>query len=1047
VALVLVAHDPGPWFEDCLASIAAQRYEQLATLVVDAGGGDDLERRVAAVLPAAHVVHPPDVEGFGSAANVALTAVTGAAFILLCHDDVRLDPGAVQQLVAEAYRSNAGIVGPKLVDWDHPERLTQVGMGSDKFGAQVPFVEPGEIDQEQHDSVRDVFVVPGAVTLIRADLFSELGGFDDGIVGFGDDLDLCWRAQAVGARVVLAPSARAAHRERTARTTPAATYDAIALRHRIRTVLVAGRAPRRWGVTLQFAVLTLIQIVAALVLGRVRRARSLAGAWTWNVRRHGQIRARRKALRSIRHVSDGDIRRRQQRGSYELVAFVRGRVGANEDRLEAMAGTAKGAAASARTPGARFSVVAWVVVVAVFIVGSRDLLVNGVPAIGGLWAFPSSPGTLADLTLSNYRRVGLGLEGAGPSVLGALALSGYGVAGALGLLRQVLILGLLPLGAIGMWRLARPIGSRRSRVAALLVFVVIPVPYNALGEGRWGALALWAAMPWLVQHLAAASRVAPFGDLGGEPGPGADARPFVHHLLVVGMQTALVALLVPQAPAWLVAVALLLALGGLVAGQIAGAVRMIGVGLGGAIVAIALHFPWALAFNQAQLSLFTGVTSLGGTRLEWGQIVRFDTGPLGGGVFGWMILPAPMLALLIGRSWRLGWAARGWMLALGGWGVAFAATRGVAPGYLPSPEALLAPAATGLALAAGLGVAAFEVDLPGYRFGWRQVVALLSAGAVFVALGPVVVAATDGSWYLPKKSFAQGPLGFLDAEGRTDAFRVLWIGDADLLPAEGWRIDDTRLGTGRKADVLAWATVDSGNPSVEQSWSGPADATTALVDTALRTAADGDTDRLGALLGPMGIRYLIVPSTSSPARGTVGDEARPQALLRLLDAQLDLSTRDVDAGLAVYENTAWGPTRALLPDGTVLPGGGDQLRDRTSPEVVGAPTALALTSAPDAASGSIDQPASVYLAAPSSDRWQLRSGGTAAARADAFGWANQWSVSTPGPATLSYDTPISRPFMVLGQLVLWMAAIAVILGTRVRRERQQAAAESDGASP
>jgi hypothetical protein len=80
----------------------------------------------------------------------------------------------------------------------------------------VERVQPHEIDHGQHDAVRDVFVAPGGCTLIRADLFDELGGFDPAIVAMGEDLDLCWRAQVVGARVLVAPEARVRHLEELA---------------------------------------------------------------------------------------------------------------------------------------------------------------------------------------------------------------------------------------------------------------------------------------------------------------------------------------------------------------------------------------------------------------------------------------------------------------------------------------------------------------------------------------------------------------------------------------------------------------------------------------------------------------------------------------------------------------------------------------------------------------------------------------------------------------------------------------------------------------
>ena len=139
--------------------------------------------------------------------------VEGASLLLFCHDDVAPDPDAVHILVEESFRSNAGVVAPKLVSWDDPTRLLHVGMAVDKGGAVVDRMEPGEIDHGQHDAVRDVFLAPGGCTLVRFDLFAELGGFDPEIFAMGEDLDLCWRAQIVGARVVVAPGARVRHLE------------------------------------------------------------------------------------------------------------------------------------------------------------------------------------------------------------------------------------------------------------------------------------------------------------------------------------------------------------------------------------------------------------------------------------------------------------------------------------------------------------------------------------------------------------------------------------------------------------------------------------------------------------------------------------------------------------------------------------------------------------------------------------------------------------------------------------------------------------------
>ena len=59
VVAVMVTHDPGPWFEETLASLAAQTYPDLSLLVVDTASLEDPTERVHAVVPSAHVHRSP----------------------------------------------------------------------------------------------------------------------------------------------------------------------------------------------------------------------------------------------------------------------------------------------------------------------------------------------------------------------------------------------------------------------------------------------------------------------------------------------------------------------------------------------------------------------------------------------------------------------------------------------------------------------------------------------------------------------------------------------------------------------------------------------------------------------------------------------------------------------------------------------------------------------------------------------------------------------------------------------------------------------------
>src|SRR5665213_2201005 len=131
VVAVVVAHEPGPWFVETLASIASQDYAELSVLVLDTGTSEDLAARVAEVLPTAYVRRFDGNRGFGATVNEVRSMVDGAAYYLICHDDIAPDDDAVHLMVEEAFRSNAGIVSPKVVSWNDPGQLVHVGMTVD----------------------------------------------------------------------------------------------------------------------------------------------------------------------------------------------------------------------------------------------------------------------------------------------------------------------------------------------------------------------------------------------------------------------------------------------------------------------------------------------------------------------------------------------------------------------------------------------------------------------------------------------------------------------------------------------------------------------------------------------------------------------------------------------------------------------------------------------------------------------------------------------------------------------------------------------------
>ena len=1017
---MVVANEPGDWFEEALVALGGQDYPNQSVLVMDAGGDAESARRVASILPDAYLRRVPTRPGFAAAANDVLQTVQGASFLVFCHDDVAMEPDAIRLMVEEAMRSNAGIVAPKVVEWDHPDRLLEVGLVVDKTGACASVVDRGELDQEQHDAVKDVFAVSSTCLLVRSDLFNELGGFDPEMGDHGADVDLCWRAQVAGARVLVAPQARVRHHNGSARhPEDPVDKEGIQSRHHLRAMFKSYSVLTLLRVVPQAMVVTLVEAVVALFSRRFGEARQLTGAWLWNLRQLRKLRPLRRAVHRSRAVPDSEVRRLQVRGSVRLTNYLQRRLHA-EERARALVLAGHSLVESVWQGPARAAAALLGLLVLAFLVGSRELFTGRLPAVGQLGPFPR-PSTLLTHFVDGWRTTGLGSQSSAPPMLGLLGVAGTVLLGGVGLLQKLLVLGVWPVAAVGAWRFGRRLGSPLGRLVGVIAYLAVPLPYNSLSRGQWGGLLAYAAAPWMLAAVVRLTGLAPFHTEDDDP-------PTRRDILLLGVGLAAVAAFVPSIALALLVATVGLLLGSLVAGKSgAGSTAFLGA-LGAVGVAIVLLVPWSLELLlPSGWSTVTGVPRLPGLQPGLGELLRFQVGPMGAAPLGWAMLVVAAVPLVLGRDWRLAWAVRLWMVALTCVGVAWVGGQGWFPLRLQSPDVLLAFAAAALAGAVALGAVAFESDLRGQRFGWRQALSV-GAGATIAAITlPVLGGAADGKWHMPSTDLARS-VAWMDPEPGAGAFRVLWLGDPDVLPLGSWRFQEG----------VGYATSRNGAPDASDLLPGAPSAATETIAEVLRVAQNGGTARLGRLLAPMAVRYIVVPTQTAAQDSVAPTPGIPPALTQALGSQLDLRLLPADASLAVYENTAWGPARALFAGDQVLGGAGAAAT--AVPTELGGGADLSGGQAvlpgdgPVRFRGPVSDTGTVLLAESPSSRWSLDVGGLGADRTTAFGVANAFDVERPGGGTLRFNTPFLRYGLVLVQLALWIAALRYLVVTRPRRK-------------
>lgn len=1030
VVTVTIVWQPGPWFDDVLEGLAEQDFQNLKHLFLIVGEPGTLPDRIRAKVPQCFVRAIPGDATFGTACNHVLSLVEGNnGFFCFLHDDVALDPSAIRLLVDEVYRSNAGVVGPKLVDWDDPTVLQHVGLAVDHFGGIDPLIEPGEVDQEQHDAVRDVFALPTACMLVRADLFRTIGGFDEALSWYGDDLDLCWRAHLSGARVVVVPSARARHREALGQRRPDLRPARLIAQHRMRSVATltgARRLPLR---LVQLLAITLVELVVGIFTGTVRTAWESLKAFGGLIPRLGSIISRRRAVSPLRQVPESEVVGLQLRGSARLASYMRSRDARPIDSEVTQERRWRESAGSLPS-------IAWLAIIGLTIFGSRQIITGGVPRFGQMLAFDESPRRMLSDYFAAWQPTGLGSTSASPTGLAVVALGSTATLFHMGLWHTVTVLGLLVAGFAGMWRLASIYSMARARVTALAVYAFVPLPSSLLAHGRWGALAAYAATPWVLHTLRRAVGI----DTRGVPAtPTHDFRLTVARRKQVrlGAQLAIIiGLVVAFAPTYLLVVAIMvvsLAVATIAAGGWwRTALDMLiwgAVGIAGAFV---LNIPWSLEWFRGAWGASFGVDGLDAPSIGLLNVMTFDLAswPL---VVLAAALYLPLLAgPLIADSWRFIWAVRAAVVASVFVALAAAADRDALGVRLPEPGVLLVPVAVSMALAAACLMQAFSSDVKGKAFGIRQPLAVVSIVAVVVGVVPGFVASLDGGWRMPELTL-QSALAQLPDDADGD-YRVLWIGDPRVMPVAGW---EYQAG-------ISYALTDDGPIELEDNWVGaPSPAEDAVAD-ALRSMASGLTLRGGRLLAPYGIRYIIVPVADDAVSSVSRPLPVPIGLTDALNDQLDLGQPLVrPLNYHIYVNSAWVPTLAAL-----TPEGADASRQAgfsaiAQSELTGS-VALPLA---DQLPGGITVDATggtVQFGVPFDQRWTASVNGVTLAPRPSFGTTVAFDNVPPGSLTISMPRSAGRTVLLVAQALLWV--MAVLLGSRLtatRLRRRASDAQTD----
>ncbi|GHB13900.1 integral membrane regulatory protein [Streptomyces thermoviolaceus subsp. thermoviolaceus] len=1075
VTAVLVSHDGTRWLPDALAGLLGQERPVQYAVAADTGSADDSAQLVADALGPDQVVHLARRTGFGQAVEEALRIAPvltpddlpylkrpsgwdpvtrtwrddaydmpelpygePVQWLWLLHDDCSPEPDALAQLLRvvdneyELGREDVAVVGPKLRGWYDRRQLLEVGVSIANSGRRWTGLERREQDQGQHDHVRSVLSVSTAGMLIRRDVFEQLGGFDRRLPLMRDDVDLCWRANAAGYRVLVAPDAVMRHAEAASRERrtvdcvgrTAASPHKVDKAGAVYTLLVNTRTAALPWVFLRVVLGTLLRTLAYLV-GKVPgqaldEVRGLAGT----LLRPERIIAGRRS-RGAPQIDKGELRAlfpppgATVRITVEQVAS--NLVGRSDPELSS-AGRHGGALESgpggddadfleieqfarlkriARKPGP----VLFLLLLLVSLVACRNLLGGGSLAGGALLPAPDGASDLWARYLDSWHPVGAGGTASAPPYLAIVALLSSLLLGSTGLAITVLLVASVPLAGFSAYFASRPlVPSRLLRAWAAVVYAFLPAATGALATGRVGTAVLAVLLPLIARAAVAAS------GLAGPAGTRGSWRATWAYALLLTVTTAFTPIVWP--------LALVLGLAVLVVRRgdwAARGLRLLAQ-IGTPLLVLA---PWSLTllpfgfFHEAGLDYGPSAAS---------ALDLLGASPGGPGTVHGLMLIGVVLAALAAllRSERRRAILAAWTTALVA--LVFA--------VLANDSAWAGPATLvyGLALlcAALLGADGARARVAELSFGWRQPVAALiafacAAGPLLAAVGWMIRGADDP---LRRRDPVQVPAFVAEESRGSDQARTLVVDSTSpdrvhymLVRGSGARMGDGEL-----------LSATGGNSRLDQ-----------VVARLVAGSGADQTDQLGGFA----VRYVLV------------HKGAPRAIGRVLDATPGLTRLSQQNGSALWR------VDHEVARATVLPSSG--AASSAGQPVAAGPVEIH-TKIPAGAEGRV-----LRLADSAAPGWTATLDGKPLSPVTVDGWAQGFRLpASGGRLDVTYDDPFGHTAWLWAQGVLALVLVVLALpgrrsdvdddlpeeqppaaqtageGRRARRLRAQAEAEQTG---
>jgi hypothetical protein len=200
----------------CLDSLLSQTYKHFHVLVIDNGSVDNskelLDKYQLAHDDMVDVIYNPTNFGFAGGVNTGIEWALNEDFeyVALFNNDAVADEKWLASLVRSIDKKGVGMVTGLLLHEDG-KTIDSTGDWYSKWGLAFPR-NRGDVTLKA-PKAGEVFSASGGATLYKLSLFKDIGLFDEDYFAYYEDVDISFRAQLAGYKVLYNPEAIAYHKQ------------------------------------------------------------------------------------------------------------------------------------------------------------------------------------------------------------------------------------------------------------------------------------------------------------------------------------------------------------------------------------------------------------------------------------------------------------------------------------------------------------------------------------------------------------------------------------------------------------------------------------------------------------------------------------------------------------------------------------------------------------------------------------------------------------------------------------------------------------------